>query len=754
MKFFESKILVGLLCTHMAGIAAAQNELVLEEVLVTAQKKVESLSDVPMTVEVVTGEQLGNYASFDLHDLNSMTAGLAISGSGFDTDIATRGLGTNLNAPVTPRVAIYIDQASVQQERGLFSGLYDLERFEVLRGPQGTLYGQASPAGAIMMQSRDPNLREVDGYLKQSFAERDGSNTQFGVSVPIIEGKLGFRVAGLYDEHRYDDVKNITLDRESKSQTEAFRLVMGWQPRDTFDLRLSYHDIEDNADNDPVIYSDAIKYDDRYSVSEMRSFMTNKTDYSVLSMNYGLRNDWVISSVTSYQNNVIDRIFDSDGSTVLSEWQHVVSSVRDIWNTELSLASQGNAFWDWTAGFFYEESKSTTDVSVETWRALTPTLKIRAQIESVADLDGEKRGLFMHNAFHISENGTITLGLRYMEQDRWGTQPFLVDAFFVFQDGAEAPAASLEWDGILPKDQESEEDAVTGTLKYQHRFADDFMAYASYDTGWRSGSANISAGAQPPVFGAFGAEDSENIELGFKWDVLDGRGLWNLAAYYQIYSDFQYQSSTIEFREQGVGDAVGGVGQASPVVNVDEVESYGIDSDFAILMSEYWTLSIAFSYNVAEFSDGKGVACTTGDSIPEQDFAFNTCDLSGERAGQLAKWSGNIATEYSRPMGKGNTQWYLRGLLNAESEYYSSSLGEDLDDYATLDLQLGIRSGSPAWDVTLWVKNVTEESALLQAEKLPLVPDYDNGGQMDSGLIRVTRQVRPRTVGVSFQYNF
>lgn len=172
-RFPRTLIACAIVGLGTSTVALAQDALILEEVIVTAQKKAENLSDTPMTVSVVTGESLANFSNFNFEDINKMTAGLVVVGSGFDTDISTRGLGTELNAGVSPRVTIYFDQAFISQQRGLFSSMFDLERFEVLRGPQGTLYGKASPAGAITMQSQSPHMSETEGYFQQSFSERD-----------------------------------------------------------------------------------------------------------------------------------------------------------------------------------------------------------------------------------------------------------------------------------------------------------------------------------------------------------------------------------------------------------------------------------------------------------------------------------------------------------------------------------------------------------------------------------------------------
>ena len=253
------------------------------------------------------------------------------------------------------------------------------------------------------------------------------------------------------------------------------------------------------------------------------------------------------------------------------------------------------------------------------------------------------------------------------------------------------------------------------------------------------------------MFGAFDAEDSDNIELGYKWNLWDGRGLWNMAIYYQLYSDFQYQPETVDFRD---GDGEGGISNASPVVNVDEAESYGLDTDITVLVRENWTVSAALSYNKAELTDAQDVPCTTGGPIGDEPFSFNTCDLDGERAGGLPEWSGNVSTEYWRATGLGDSEWYLRGLFNAESEYYSNSEGDDLDSYAKLDLFLGLRGGSGAWDVNLWVKNLTDEDAELKSERRVNVPDYENGGEIANNLIWIRRQLPPQTFGITGSYNF
>ncbi len=183
-------VLPAAVVTVLSGPAMAQ-DLILEEVIVTAQKRVETLAETPMTVNVVTVDQIAEFGNFTISDINNMTTGLSIIGGGTDWDFAIRGVGTDINAPTVPRMSFYVDGSYFQQPRGLLTGLFDIAQLEILRGPQGTLYGQTSPMGAVTIRSQNPSLEEFDGYIRQSFTDRKGSNTQLAVSLPLIKDTNG-----------------------------------------------------------------------------------------------------------------------------------------------------------------------------------------------------------------------------------------------------------------------------------------------------------------------------------------------------------------------------------------------------------------------------------------------------------------------------------------------------------------------------------------------------------------------------------
>lgn len=732
--------------------ATAQGDtpLMLEEIIVTAQKRTESLEDTPITINVVTGEALDEYAIFSFDELSNMTAGLTIGGTNFDTDIATRGIGTNLNAPVTPRVTTYMDGTFIAQDRNLFSGLFDLQQLELLRGPQGTLYGKSSPAGALTIRSANPNLEKIDGFIRQSFNDRDGTNTQVAASLPLIENELGLRVSGLYDNNEDSDVYNSTLDKHAESKTKAYRVVMLWEPTNNFDTRLSWHHIKDDVDADPVVEGAGLDFDDRIALAEFDSTYKNKAKFLILESNYTLTNDWVATFSYSYQDASIDRYFDQDATNVQARQQYVPSPTENnIY--ELRLASQGNDFWDWTIGAYHGDAESNTEVEATTYLfdpRIPGGLAARADTTSLAALTSEDWALFSHNSIYVSENGTLTVGLRYNDAKRDAEQPFATDVYLL-TPGGDVLVQSTVTDGVLPEAQHLSDEAVTGSLKYQYSVNDELMAYTSFDTGWRDGSANIAGNPQPPVFGAFDSEDSYNLEIGFKWNLWDGRGLFNFAVYYQLYDQFQYQAASVSYRDEG-----GTVSLADPVVNVDEAESYGFDTDFSVLISQHWNLNSSVSFNQTELTDASDVPCTNGDAIDDTLWSFNTCDLTGEKASGLPEWSANVSSEYWGSVASISSEWYLRGLLNAETEYYSPVFREDLDSYVTLDMYVGLRSVDAVWDVNVWVKNIADESATLKDRALPDIPDYENSVMMPSPYVEIRSQILPRTFGITLSYNF
>jgi len=208
------------------GPGAFAESTALEEVVVTAQKRAESVQDIPATVNVITGDVLKDFNAFSLLDLEALTAGLQIdSFTGRSGRMTLRGINFNPNSAAEAAVTTYWNQAIVDSN-AIFQQLFDVERIEVLRGPQGTLAGRTSPAGAINIHTARPNLDATEGEVRATFTDNDGINTQLAGSLPLIPGRLAVRVAGVFDESDMDEIVNVLSGDTSATETKAGRLSL------------------------------------------------------------------------------------------------------------------------------------------------------------------------------------------------------------------------------------------------------------------------------------------------------------------------------------------------------------------------------------------------------------------------------------------------------------------------------------------------------------------------------------------------
>jgi iron complex outermembrane receptor protein len=207
---------------------AAAEALKLEEVIVTAQKRSESVQDIPSTVNMIDGDTLKDFNILQFTDFGALTAGLEINSfNGRNGRMILRGIDFNPNSAAEATVTAYWNQAIVESN-ALFQQMFDVQRIEVLRGPQGTLAGRTSPAGAINIHTARPNLDEIEGEIRGTVTDNDGLNTQVAASFPLIPGKLGLRVAGVYDESDLDELENDLTGKMSGDETTAGRF--SWMP--------------------------------------------------------------------------------------------------------------------------------------------------------------------------------------------------------------------------------------------------------------------------------------------------------------------------------------------------------------------------------------------------------------------------------------------------------------------------------------------------------------------------------------------
>ena len=689
------------------AINTQAQELTLEEVVVEAQKKLETVTDTPIAIVAITGEQFQKQASFSFQDVSRSAPGLSFE-AGVTPNIHLRGIGSITRAAASLRTNVYQDGVLIEDVRPVFDAMFDIERFEILRGPQGTLYGKSSPTGTINIRTKDPNTSDVDGYVAGTLATRNAVNTQFGVSVPIIRDELAIRVAGVFDENSSDGMENTYLDTESRARSKGVRLVTYYQPVDVFSARLAatYHEKKEN----PWYVQDGGGFD--VEDLELTNSITERNDaHSTLvslELGYEIRDNLSLISVSSYQSNEFYNLQDADGGlAAVAEIQDTHIKLEPLVAEDLRLESSDNDFWDWQLGIFYQRNDSRVTVDFEVGDLAT--------IYIVPITQREEHAVYTHNTFKFTTDTSLIVGVRYQDANNGGSQPTRIISAVEDIEGNAVPA-DLRHQNFY---------ATTGTLKLQHYLQSGFMTYISLDRAYRTGGVNIDVRSNlPSDFAAFPEETANSVELGIKGNFWDGRGRIAVAVYDQIYKNFQQDIVNITVWDPVRFPTPGPNNLVSLEAAAKEAETRGVEVDTTLLLAEAWTTGLAVAYNDAKFNDFEDNPCSGDIALLSPANPYNTCDISGERMPQAPRWSGTLSSNYSMPFGDG-MQWYLNALINAKSSQVDEVTRDDLPGYATVDLFTGLRSGNDdsGWDVSLWLKNAFDRvvvTRVYRAEGSPL----------------------------------
>jgi iron complex outermembrane recepter protein len=724
----------GFTLAALAVACSAQAEtLVLEEVLVTAQKRTQSVQDVALTVNAISADMLENTATFEFSDLSKLTAGLNINGNnGTETEITLRGVGKQSTAQGDPTVAVFVDGIVQTQPGTVFGTMLDIERVEVMRGPQGTLYGKNSPAGAINIVTSDPNLNETEAYIEGTVGNWSTYETRGAVSVPLIENKLAVRLAGLYNESD-GYVDNVYLNKDAQDrERQAARLKLLYAPTDNLDIKFGAYYADFDSGNTFALVGDSIF--DYESYNDFLGGANDEVESYDLQLNWDLGNH-TLTFLGGWQDYEREMAEDRDDSPIPSS-TITIEGTSETDSYELRLASNPGGALDYMFGVFYQED-DTPGSSLLSNNFGGVLIDIQSTTES------ESLGIFTHNTWHINDQWDFTFGARYSEDDK---SLYEVDTLFL-------PAIDLE----IPFGMTDESDTfenVSGTLKLSYFATENTHYYISADTAYRSGGFNpfLTPDFLNDGFVAFDDETSQSFELGVKSLLWDSRLQLNAAVYYQDYEDFQV------LRNAGA-DAVGfSAGREQPVqitANAPDATSIGAEAEFVALFNQNWSLSGSVSYNDTEIDDWTDAPCKFSGDVPGEDFdpAFNlpednpnykekgvdapTCTVDG-RASNQPRWELSLTPEYQAAIGSSNMEWFARALYR----YASERNDPELESFNTLDLFLGLQSNDGQWNITAWGKNITEEEYLISL-----------AGETADGQLKAVPNA-PRSYGVTARWNF
>ena len=766
------------------GAAPTMAQLMLEEVVVTAQKREQGLQDISATVNVVGGETIEEYSALNFEDVEGLTAGLTLeSPNARQQKVALRGVSIDPDSGADGTVDIYWNGQLVNPAIA-FSKIYDMERIEVLRGPQGTLQGRSSPGGAILLLTRKADLNEASGYVQGTVGDNDGFNTQVAYGAPLIENTLAVRVAAVYDMDDGNGVENATTGLDNPEQEAASaRLSVTWAPVEDVTAALTYQFFDQEADDVQAIDGmDSLGVRPSFDAQDRTGLAPTDNEYDFefdalnLNLTWDLGNHEVVS-VTGWDDQTREYRDENDRADYIrnplafSSQNSVVE--QEVFTQEIRIASIDNEMWNYVVGAYYQDSDVLADFVVNTTTTLpdsTPVIgpyQFTLATRSLLPVTAEQWSLFSFNTINLSDDLQVELGIRYTDYDkgRSATVDFLEFTYLpevmglppgVPQEAALGPitegvAGGLPIEGISPENQESSEDAFTGSATVRWEATDEMAVYASYSRSYRPSGTSIVPSPNVQFLPGGGdfvlheEEESDAIEFGFKGAFWDGRAEINGAVFLQQYDGFLGFVRGVEVLDDN-GDA-----QILPggIIFNGDAEILGVEMDGRVLLSETWSAGFSAAWVDAQW-DGGEQPCN--DREPGE--VVGSCELDGQIEGE-PEWSFSLNSEYYMPLDNG-METYVRGLYKYTGERGniagSAGVGDVTDEFEAhnvVDLFIGVRDAAGSWDVNVFAKNLFDEDEVVRQ----LGPDqYDQ--RFSGGSYTLTDVLEERTIGVTGRYNF
>jgi len=730
----------------------------LDAVVVTANKRVENIRDVGASISVIGERQLENMGASSLSDYAALIPGMQVQNSGSPglTTVSLRGISA-LSSGAT--VATYIDEVPVgssgiyQGASGLMLDLlpYDISRVEVLRGPQGTLYGAGAIGGLLKYVTRAPDLVNDEARIGIGLRSvSDGGqdwNGRIGVSVPLQEDRLGLRMSfarnGLpgYTDNAIDGRKNINTGDQIGG-----RAALSWDG-DAVDVDLAVLHQRITANDRAVVALEPGTYAPLAGDLEGRTWQrqpfSKELTLTSLSVTWDLGWADFVSATGWSETSTLDQIdstvqFGEVADLLLGFPQPGSSNVRytfdlDKITQEFRFSSKTGGRFEWMAGVFY--TKEDALQSQLAWLGqrdgspLPPPYDAQFGTLALIGLPStyEEVALFANASWRISERFKIDAGVRQARNDQWFSQNV--------SEGILAP--------IGEDPGTSREDVFTWSLSPQFKLAEDTMLYARAATGYQPGGPNVALPGMPP---SVDSSMLASYELGLKSQFADRRVQFDVSAFRIEWDDIQVAASF---------NGVGGL------VNGGEATSEGLELASQFRATDALVLGINAAYTRARVKNDFAPSI-----IPQGDFdiVLNT-GLAGDRMPYVPKLSGAVTAEYAFMTARG-----LAGQVGAVLRWTgdrfndtterlrvtapgdpSTVLQEDLteplllDSYRALDLYAGI--GRERWELRAYVNNATGEDGW--SSMTPAT------GAISGAVAHLAAvPIQPRTFGIEFDLRF
>ena len=761
MIHLQKKAVTVVFCTIVATLSApvlAQD--VLEEIIVTAQKREQILSTVGITIDAFSGDFLAENRVNSLIDLSQYSPGLNVRGPFGDFGypiITLRGVNTDGFIETLPQATgVYTDGVYLSQPPMLTLSMFDLERVEVLKGPQGTLYGRNTIAGAINFLSKRPSLSENDGYFELGYGRHDRTNLEAAYGGALSD-KVAMRGAFKYLRQFDGPLTNLHPNVGDGGEIDQLsgRVSLLFAPNDNAEVFVQVHASRDDSDVWPFSIVPGGEDTDGDGIPDQlcNDFFVGNVDAAAVNClardPFGTGNTYNDTDGDPYTNNLggigqhRNRAFggsveinwrfgdveltsitgyeDYDRKDQLDEDAGPFAAIDNTRRSDISQFSQEIRFLStrdsgltWLAGVYFSTDELTGDPGFETSRS------------DFSTLDTDTYALFGQVEIPVAEKLTLNLGARYTDVDRG----------FKYTTNSTGSVFNAN-----PADVGFSEDNTSGTVGLDWQVTDDTLLYGKISTGFNAGTYNSQFLNIPEDILPTSSETLISYEVGIKSQFNNSRMRLTAAAFFYDYEDLQV-----------VAVVPSGTIDTNRLTNAEDAELSGIEVQLHWLVTDWLDLNLGVSAIDSEygFLQSPAPATGTGSPFPYNDAVFGSgqiLQLEGESFPNAPELSFNSTTRVTFPV---NSSWDLIARADISWE---DDIKRDLIDTKALyteahwniDASLRLQSAKDDdWYATLWVKNLADDTWITEAYQVLGFGFYIAGANYNY----------PRTYGISLGRKF
>lgn len=686
----------------------------LEEIVVTARRREENVQHVPISMTAFTSKKIESLAARKMDQLPIPNLYLGEPDTIAFPQVSIRGIfSVQFSGGFDPAFGVYLDGVYVGRPQAVVNmDLAEVASYEVLRGPQGTLFGRNTIAGALNVTTKPPS-NEFSGHANIQLGNYDLRRVTGSLNVPIVDGVLSARLSAQSSRRDgyVDFVGNDTcFDCGGNIETDGARFQMLLTPNEKLSLRL----IADYLDDPRISYTfeniDESAGGDSldFTVHGDLSTDSRKNQGISLTGEYLFDNGYALTSITAWRDDESVQMSDLDYTVQNNFFAENLFVAQKQFTQEFRLASPSGNWYEFVAGLYWFDQTVKEGSSIPVAFGFDFFSNGRTQTESYA--------VFGQSDFHVTDTTTVFAGVRFTSDSR--------NATFTQVGTAIVPFELLE--GF---EDELDSSEPSWTVGIRRHFGDNMMGYGSVSRGFKAGGfdTNLFLAADRAGNVTVRPELITSYEVGVKTDLLGDRLRLNGALFYMDYQDVQVLSRSFNPLIPGV--------QETRLKNAAKVVSKGLELELAAVLTENLTFSSAIGYTDAKFERYPGVTVVDGIII----------DGDGNEIPFSPDWTVHAALDYEHPLTSGRSVFaHVDGNYISE-RYDSEDLGRNqphrlMSGYSTLNGYVGYGPANDRWRISLWGRNLTDKRGLVK--------------KADFGGITARHYIEPRTYGLMLTASF